>query len=119
MTYMTTNTATRRMTGTVRNIHRKRPSPTWEVCFDPTLWADYFPAAHETWITIEWPSGTYRSMVGIKPKNQIYLRTTAQSVEGRPKTRVSDLCERHGLHLAGQITLEVVEPRSRYRVVLA
>jgi hypothetical protein len=113
---MTTN-PNRRIIGRVRNIHPSRPAPTWEACFDASDYADDFTAEHEAWITIEWPSGAYRSMVGIKPHNPIYLRGDAVPEAGRTNARVSDLCIANSLDQTGRIVLEVVTPRTTYRLV--
>lgn len=111
------DTNTHHLSGRVRNIHPNGKAPTWEVYFDADDYGDDFPAEHATWITIEWPSGSFRSMVGIKPLNPIYLRSKAAGVDGQKDSRVSDLCVAHGFDRAGKITLEVIEPRSIYRVV--
>lgn len=110
------NSNARTIIGKIRNIHPSNPEPTWEVCFDPALHADDFPSTHESWVELEWPSGTYRSMVGIKAGNWIYLRTAAVSVDGSRETRVSDLCRLHGLGRSGPIKVEVLENKRRYRV---
>ena len=108
----------RHIAGRVRDIKPNDTSPCWEICFNARLHGDDFPSVHETWITIEWPNGTYRSMVGIKPTNPIYLRAIAAATDGGSDRRVSDLCIEHGLHDKGHINLEVIEPCTSYRIII-
>jgi hypothetical protein len=106
------------LVGRVRDIQPNDKQRCWEVVFDPAEYGADFPATHGSSVHIEWPSGTFSCVVGIKPKNPIYLRTPATSVNGGAKTRVTDLCSKHGLGRAGPIHMEVVVPRQKYRVVL-
>ena len=89
----------------------------WEIYFDPKEFGDDFPSQHEAMIDVEWPDSTYRIKVGIKPGNPIYFRSPAARVAGGQDTRVTDLCVKHGFGRVGEIRLQVVVPREKFRVV--
>jgi hypothetical protein len=104
--------------GRVRDTQAKGKTRNWEVIFDRAAYGADFPQKHESPIEVEWPSGTFRCLVGIKPSNPIYLRQPAARVDGIGGTRMTDLCVKHGLGRDGPIQFEVVVPKQRYRVVL-
>ena len=108
----------KRLNGGVRDIHPNNERRVWEIFFNKTLHGDDFPKTHESKIEVEWPDGTYRVMVGIKPNNPVYLRTAAHHVQTGRADRVSDLCAKHGFGRACEIEFEVLVPKLRYRVVI-
>ena len=107
----------REVVGRVRDIDPNGKVRRWEIYFDPKEFGDDFPSQHEAMIDVEWPDSTYRIKVGIKPGNPIYFRSPAARVAGGQDTRVTDLCVKHGFGRAGEIRLQVVVPREKFRVV--
>ena len=111
-------TKPRILTGAVRDIEPNARDRRWEVYFDRSTYGADFPREHKAEIEVEWPSGVFRSTIGLTPDNPIYLHTAAVSDDARASTRVTDLCAKHGFGRAGPIRFEVAVPRRRFRVLV-
>mgnify|MGYP006252208787 CR=1 FL=1 len=115
---MITSSTTTHLFGRTRDIEPNGQERRWEIYFDKKAYADLFPSEHKAWIELEWPSGVYRTRVGLKPNNPIYLWSGAQPVGSGIRTRVTDLLTLNSMDRAGSITFEVIVPNHRYRVVV-